>query len=247
MHCVVITGATRGLGLELGRAFLAGCNLMISITRKSAATLCAEARSRGIGFLGIRADLTAPDRAARLLEGELKSHPDITSLVLINDAGMVAPQGDFAAADYTVATAACLVNIATPIALTAAVLRGTVPNTPIRVVNISSGAGRKDVPGWAVYCATKAALDRFTSTAALDATHQQLNVRYCSLAPGVVDTDMQAEIRSADPACFPNLPRFVQLKEEGALTPAPEAARKIYNYVNSDAFGTTPIADIRSL
>lgn len=247
MHCVIITGATRGLGLELGRAFLSGCHLMIAITRKSAATLCAEARTRGTAFLGIRADLAAPDRAARLLEGELRSHPSITSIDLINDAGMVAPQGDFASADYETTTAAVLVNVAAPMVLTAAVLRAAPLEVPIRVLNISSGAGRKDVPGWAVYCATKAALDRFTSTAAQDAVHAARPVRYCSLAPGVVDTDMQAEIRSANPQYFPNLQRFIDLKKEGALTSAPDAARKIFAYVNSDAFGTTPIADIRSL
>ena len=68
-----------------------------------------------------------------------------------------------------------------------------------------------------------------------------------SVAPGVVDTDMQAQIRGIDEARFPLRERFEEMKRTGQLTSPGQAAGKFVDYLLSDAFGQTPTADIRSL
>ena len=67
--------------------------------------------------------------------------------------------------------------------LTAAFLQGAPQDAQRQVLNISSGAGRKPVSGWAVYGSSKAALDFYTQTLKLE--NPELAVR--SLAPGVVE------------------------------------------------------------
>jgi NAD(P)-dependent dehydrogenase (short-subunit alcohol dehydrogenase family) len=130
--------------------------------------------------------------------------------------------------------------VAAPLALAAAVVRAS--RGERRILHVSSGAGRNAYPGWSVYCATKAALDRHAEAVLQDGDPA---VRCVSLAPGVIDTGMQAEIRATPASHFPMKERFVQLKQQGALT-APEAcAKKLVDYLLAEDFGSEPVADLR--
>ena len=69
--------------------------------------------------------------------------------------------------------------------------------------------------------------------------------RIVSLAPGVIDTDMQAALRGADPARFPERERFAQLKAQGLLDSPAQAAAKIVAFLHRSDFGHEPVADVR--
>ena len=64
-----------------------------------------------------------------------------------------------------------------------------------RILNISSGAGRNPYEGWGAYCTTKAGLDHFSRVVAMEQANEQYPVEIVSIAPGIIDTDMQATIR----------------------------------------------------
>ena len=83
------------------------------------------------------------------------------------------------------------------------------------LVNMSSGAAWKPYAGWGAYCAGKAAVERLTEVVA--AEESEIGLRAYSIAPGVVDTEMQAQIRAARDADFPERGRFVRRKETGAF------------------------------
>lgn len=83
------------------------------------------------------------------------------------------------------------------------------------LVNMSSGAAWKPYAGWAAYCAGKAAVERLTEVVA--AEEGSIGLRAYSVAPGVVDTAMQAQIRASDEASFPERERFVKRKRTGAF------------------------------
>ena len=134
-------------------------------------------------------------------------------------------------------------NVAAPLMLTSGIA-AQMKGRPCRVLHISSGAGRHAYPGWSIYCATKAALDQHASVIALD---QSPGLKICSVAPGVVDTDMQTEVRAIPPEQFPMRERFIKMKNEGTLTPPSVAAGKLLDYLLSDAYGTVPLADVREL
>jgi hypothetical protein len=127
--------------------------------------------------------------------------------------------------------------------LAAAVVRASA-GAQRRILHISSGAARNAYPGWSVYCATKAALDHHARAVALD---QQRGVRICSLAPGVIDTAMQAEIRNVSEDRFPMRQRFVDLKETGSLAEPDECAEQLIDYLLGAGFGAEVVADLRTL
>lgn len=81
------------------------------------------------------------------------------------------------------------------------------------LVNISSGAALRGYAGWAAYCAGKAAVDRLSEVLALE----EPDIRVHAVAPGVVDTDMQATIRATPAAVFPEVARFRGFKEADAF------------------------------
>jgi NAD(P)-dependent dehydrogenase (short-subunit alcohol dehydrogenase family) len=97
----------------------------------------------------------------------------------------------------------------------------------------------------APYCAAKAGMDHFTRAVALEEQAAPGGARIVSLAPGVIDTDMQLALRSTDAALFPDRGRFEKLKAEGLLDSPAAAAAKILAYLERPDFGSKPVADIR--
>src|SRR5205814_8638693 len=112
-----------------------------------------------------------------------------------------------------------------PLLLTSAFLRATEGwRAQRRVLNISSGLGRRAMASQALYCAAKAGMDHFTRCIALEEAQRPNGAKVCSLAPGVIDTDMQVHLRSSDPVEFPDSGYFAGLKEQGTLVSPEEAA-----------------------
>src|SRR5690606_9251492 len=105
------------------------------------------------------------------------------------------------------------VNTIAPMLLCQFVLQHYPLDRPLTIVNISSGAGRRPIPGWAAYCTSKAALDMYSQTIYLEEKERNRNIRVYSVAPGVVDTPMQETIRKSDPSTFSSLHSFILLKE----------------------------------
>jgi NAD(P)-dependent dehydrogenase (short-subunit alcohol dehydrogenase family) len=95
------------------------------------------------------------------------------------------------------------------------------------------------------YCAAKAGMDHFTRCLALDEALQPNGALVCSLAPGVIDTDMQSQLRGAASDDFPDQARFLQLKDKGLLSTAPQAAKQVLAYLARPDFGQNPVADVR--
>lgn len=97
----------------------------------------------------------------------------------------------------------------------------------------------------AAYCAAKAGMDHFTRSMALDEAHQPNGARVCSLAPGVIDTDMQVQLRQADATQFPDQRSFESLHTQGQLTSPHDAAARLLAYLERADFGEQPVADVR--
>jgi NAD(P)-dependent dehydrogenase (short-subunit alcohol dehydrogenase family) len=99
--------------------------------------------------------------------------------------------------------------------------------------------------GQASYCAAKAGIDHLTRALALDEAPHPNGAKLVSLAPGVIDTDMQAQLRAGDPADFPDRPLFVEWKSSGQLASPEAAAARVLAYLARPDFGSHPVADIR--
>ena len=131
-------------------------------------------------------------------------------------------------------------------ALTAAFLGATGHwGVPRQVLNISSGLGRRAMASQAGYCAAKAGMDHFTRCLALEEALKPHGATVCSLAPGVIETDMQVQLRGAEPAVFPDRPAFTGMKEKGQLATPDDAAARVLAFLNRPDFGANPVADVR--
>jgi NAD(P)-dependent dehydrogenase (short-subunit alcohol dehydrogenase family) len=86
------------------------------------------------------------------------------------------------------------------------------------LVNVSSGAAWNAYRGWGAYCAGKAAVERLTQVIALE--EAEIGLRAHSVAPGVIDTAMQEQIRATPADRFPDVSRFIELKEAGRFNSA---------------------------
>jgi hypothetical protein len=137
---------------------------------------------------------------------------------------------------------AVAVNVGAPLVLSAAFVAATSEHRDRRILHISSGAASNAYAGWSVYCATKAALDQHARAVALDRTPA---LRIASVAPGVIDTDMQAEIRAASEEDFPDRRRFEELKRDRQLRSPAEAGREVVELLLSNAFGRDTVTDLR--
>ena len=190
----IITGASKGLGFELARQSLKAGDTVVTMERRPSKALVEEADKIGCNFIQFTADLLDRKGAVELLMWLLsdKEYAEHDRLILINNAGVLGPVGPIENASPQAAVDCIRVNFEIPVLLTQAFLNETRDwKGERRVMNISSGAGRKSVPGWAMYCSTKAALDRFTAVTAEDQQGKPNPARLSAVAPGVVNTDMQ--------------------------------------------------------
>ena len=244
----ILTGASRGMGLAMAEQLLQPGALLLCISRKSNASLEAFATQRGATLEQWQADLADAAPVAARLSAWLQAQDPaaLQSATLINNAGVLsalAPLRDGQSADLA---NALRVGLEAPLLLCAAFLDATRDWTaPRKVLNISSGLGRRAMASSASYCAAKAGLDHFSRSLATEEALQAHGAKVCALAPGVIATDMQVQLRSADPQSFPDLANFQALHERGMLSSPADAAARILAFLAQPDFGAEPVADVR--
>jgi benzil reductase ((S)-benzoin forming) len=248
-HLYIITGASRGMGLAMARQLILPGNRLLCISRQESAELTTLAAEQRVPLDQWRCDLADADPVAAQLQSWLASHEqEFETITLVNNAGVIpaiAPVSEVPAQEIA---RALRVGIEAPMLLSAAFLKATA-SWPIskKVLNISSGLGRRAMASQAGYCAAKAAMDHFTRCLALEEAIKPHGAKVCSLAPGVIDTDMQIQLRSASDAAFPDKAAFVGMKENGSLTSPAEAAGRLTAYLARSDFGSNPVADVRDV
>jgi NAD(P)-dependent dehydrogenase (short-subunit alcohol dehydrogenase family) len=248
-HLFIITGASRGMGLCLAHQLLSPQHHLLCISRRVSDSLTESAAQLGVGLVQWSADLVYPIPAADRLEKWLAEQDPQAwrSVTLINNAGVIPPIAALHASDPNELVRALRVGLEAPLVLSACFLAGTLHWAASRkVLNISSGLGRRPMASQAAYCAAKAGMDHFTRCLALDEAQVPNGARVCSLAPGVIDTDMQLQLRSAAPENFPDQAAFSALHKNHQLTSPQEAAQRVLEFLNRPDFGSQPVADVRA-
>jgi benzil reductase ((S)-benzoin forming) len=267
-HLYIITGTSRGLGLAMALQLLGPGHFLLCISRSAPESLGAAARAANADFEHWPLDLDHGLQAGAMLTQWLGSRKpgSFASATLINNAGVLPRIAPLSQADPAELSKVLRVGLEAPMQLTAAFLHGTegwldamaaqdaaglgashegTHAFPRRVLNISSGNGRNPMASQSIYSAAKAGLDHFTRCLALEEALKPHGARVCSLAPGVIDTDMQDHLRASDAQGFPDHGRFVELKEKGRLNSPADAAALVLAYLARADFGSNPVADVR--
>ena len=207
MKHILITGGGTGIGRALAGRF-ADKGWRVTIVGRRLNLLQEVARDYPDKISIITADVGRNQDRQKIV-AEAKGTLDL----LVHNAAVLGPVGpilDQSPEDWKSHMAT---NVEGPLFLTQALLPNLVENS--RVVNISSGAAHQGIPGWGMYCTSKAAL--FMLGQLLKDELAQRNIWFGSVRPGIVDTPMQAEIRALEPERFPMVEQFRQYKATGAL------------------------------
>jgi benzil reductase ((S)-benzoin forming) len=230
-----ITGASSGIGLALGRS-VPGDARVIDISRRGAP-----------GLEHFAADLADPASwpgVAALFAREIGGFQG-DRVILVHGAGTLTPIGFAGAVDPAAYARNVILNSAAPQVLGDAFLRATADcPAACTLVMISSGAARSVYPGWTSYGAGKAAVDQWVRTAGAEQESLGGRCRILSVAPGVVATAMQEEIRATSAADFPEVAKFFELHESGELRDPEAVAREIWALLDGD-FENGAVIDLR--
>lgn len=247
-NLTILTGASRGMGFAIAQQLLQPGALVLCISRQHNAELQDQAEAAGAALEQWSADLGDAAPVAQQLAKWLRARDpqQLASATLINNAGAISPLLALRDSDPLALAQALRVGLEAPLQLCAAFLGATRDWTvPRKVLNISSGLGRRAMASTAAYCAAKAGMDHFTRCLALEEAALAHGATVCSLAPGVIATDMQLQLRSADPAHFPDLATFQRLHAGGQLSSPHDAARRVLAYLSSPTFGRDTVGDVR--
>ena len=244
----ILTGASRGMGLAMVRQLLQPGHTLLTLSRTPNHSLSADAAAAGATLVQWSVDLADASAVAARLSAWLAAQPQgaFAAATLINNAGVIPRIGPLSEAEPDDLAHALRVGLEAPMALTAAFLHATAAwPVPRKVLNISSGLGRRAMASQAGYCAAKAGMDHFTRCLALEEALKPDGARVCSLAPGVIDTDMQVQLRGAASTAFPDVGNFIGLKDKGLLSSPDGAAAQVLGYLGRPDFGANPVADVR--
>lgn len=247
-HLTLITGASRGLGHAMAEQLLQAGHMVLGISRRQDPQLAELAQRAGAELIQWEQDLSDPVAASARVSAWLETLDGqrFDSVTLINNAGTVGNPAPLANAIADELSQALRIGLEAPMLLTAAFLGATREWRGARkVLNISSGLGRNAMGSQAPYCAAKAGMDHFSRAVALEEAAAPNGARIVSLAPGVIDTDMQVQLRGASAEKFPDRARFERLKNDGMLDSPATAAAKVLRYLARTDFGSNPVADVR--
>ncbi|MCX6310685.1 MAG: SDR family NAD(P)-dependent oxidoreductase [Bacteroidetes bacterium] len=209
MNYFFITGTSRGIGNAIATQLLA--NPKNQVTGLSRTNSISHER-----FSFVEMDLSDETSVKNWNFPELKNAEKIC---LVNNAGIIGAiyhAGKLEADDIA---KAYQVNLVAPTVLTNSFLKkySSISVKQI-IINVSSGAGKNPIDGWSVYCATKAGLDMFTRTLAEELKIADKKHIYAfAVAPGVVDTSMQEEIRKSSSNDFSRIQTFIDYKNSHQL------------------------------
>lgn len=235
---VIISGASSGLGLALARTAPFPATV-VDISRSGSPDEDIE---------HLAADLVDPSSWVAVGEAmrSLVAEHEPDRAVFIHAAGTLTPIGFAGEVDSDAYASNVILNSASGQVLGHLFLEAVNDRDGIfDVVMISSGAASSAYPGWSSYGAGKAALNHWVRNVGAE-QRERGGVRVSAIAPGVVATAMQSQIRETSERDFPNVERFHDLHEEGKLAEPDDAASKIWRAIER-GIETGSVLDVRDL
>ncbi|HUX54634.1 MAG TPA: SDR family NAD(P)-dependent oxidoreductase [Williamwhitmania sp.] len=238
MELFIITGSSRGIGKALVEKILDRNDVEVYGLSRTNTNSHPQ-------FHFIPVDFVSTNNLQHL---SLPDGTPYSKIVLVNNAGMLGEVNHLGKLNSKTIVDVFAVNTVAPALLMNKFLSHYAESKAEKVIiNISSGAGRHAIASWSTYCASKAALDMLSQTAQMEQNEVGEKVSIFSVAPGVVDTQMQAEIRTKPKESFSQIERFISLKESGNLASPESVAVLLLKIVATPDRYHEVILDLRNL
>lgn len=241
----LVTGASKGLGRSIA----------ISLANSGKTVFALSRTSKELDDLSVK--LKSKSANSKIICCDLGNEEDILKAVseiqlycnhltgIVHNAGTIAPiekMLDVSRANWERALNVNLIGVQHLTQSLNGLLGG---ESHTRVVTISSGAAKRPLHGWSSYCVSKAGLDMWTRCIAEEGEKE--NISAIAIAPGIVDTGMQKEIRQANESSFPLLQNFIDYHKNGELTHPDDVAQKLLPYILNELGRNGDILDVRNL
>lgn len=238
----IITGGSKGIGNALALQLKAENFTVFSLARSKNDNLLPQEQIS----CNLLDTSKVEQQLADLLQNILKKSP--TEILLVNNAGTLSDIDRLENVNPNNIEETVKLNLTIPTILSSVFIK-TLVNVEAKktIVNISSGAATNPYYGWSVYCSTKAGINMLTKVIATEQENAKNPVKVISIYPGVVDTDMQTEIRTKNEKQFKNINRFIELKEQKLLSSPKDAANNIYKIYCNNSLPNGTIIDVRSV
>ena len=233
---IIITGASRGLGVHIARAMWDnGANLLL-VARSTDA------------LNGLKKDLEtdpAPGQGIHIAVADL-GRSEATDLILkeaqqvwdrldglVNNAGILGPVGPLWKNPWNLWEETIRVNLLAPVALCRACIEWMQKGGHGKIINLSGGGATGPRPNFSAYAVAKTGIVRFTEILAEEV--RDFNIQVNSIAPGALNTDMLEAVLREDPESVGNAEydRALKQKEDGGASP--ERAARLCVFLASPA------------
>jgi len=242
----VVTGASKGLGRALALALASDGHPVFALARPSTELdgIGELLASLAPGSRSIECDLSNP--ASIATAACLISEQTTFVAGLVHNAGAIAPVQPMDKVDASDWARSIQVNLVGVQDLTQRIYSLLGGEQQSRITVISSGASLRPIGSWSAYCVAKAGLDMWSRCVAEEGRAN--NISSISIAPGVVDTSMQKEIRSVPSEDFPSLKTFLDLHENGHLASSETVASQLFPLVTGHTMEQSGLRfDVREL
>jgi NAD(P)-dependent dehydrogenase (short-subunit alcohol dehydrogenase family) len=230
----IITGGGRGLGRSVALAFgKEGAKVVVAArTQEEIEHVAEELRSLRRDAIAIPTDVSSEDQVNQMVKRALEAYGTID--ILVNNAGArgpIAPIQEISLAEWE---RTLRVNLTAAFLCTKAVLPVMIKKREGKIINVATTMTPR--PNLTPYMVAKAGLIHLTKQ--LSRELKEYNIQVNAIHPGVMDTQMQEEIRKAGAKAI-GTDMFERLKEEGILHPPSEPAKLVLFLASRAADGIT--------
>jgi len=225
----LVTGASRGIGRALSVELAKKGVRVLLLARASDALEVAlsSVQEHSPESCAVPCDLADMNSIAVAAASILESAPVLDGIV--HNAGAIAPVQPILAVDGSAWARSIQVNLIGVQHLTQLLAPAMRGDHRVRVTTISSGASLRPLPSWSAYCVAKAGQDMWARCLAEEGRDRGISA--ISVAPGIVDTGMQADIRATTVDDFPLRDTFVHYHASGQLSRAEDVAVQLLDLV----------------
>ncbi|MFF2089298.1 (S)-benzoin forming benzil reductase [Paenibacillus sp. NPDC058174] len=249
MKYFIITGASRGIGEAIAEQLVDEQHHLLCISRTANQDLIDHASAKNCRLNYFAYDLNHVNDIEALIEAvfeviNFKEQSQGEGIYLINNAGMLAPVAPIERSPAEQMIENVHINLLAPMIMTSNFIKRTDKmKLDKRILNISSASAKYLMPSQSCYSAAKSGLDTFSKSVSIEQQGKEYPVRVVSVYPGMIDTEMQAQIRSVSKENFPFVDQFAQIAEEGKLQTPQYTARKLLDLLFSENFGHTAVVE----
>ncbi|MFB6467490.1 (S)-benzoin forming benzil reductase [Cytobacillus sp. Hz8] len=247
MKLAIITGASKGLGYAITEKLMEEKFAVITISRTENKQLKSAAEKLKLFYQFFSCDFTQLDEIENAFQqiGKIMTSTSFDSIYLFNNAGVVEPIEAIGHLNSQALISNIQVNLMAPMLITNIMLEWV--NAPLTIINVTSGAAERPFHGWSAYCSTKAGINMFSQTFALEQEISEGKHKILAFNPSIMDTEMQSAIRSSSKDAFHLLEQFQDYKKEGMLRSPEVVANALIQFVLKDDYKSGQVYHVNDL